>query len=112
MTHTPADTASDAATLHRLAHLMDEDNARTNTVGIPASYGHWLINLAVSGPCEAWDAEWVRLTRTVSRQAAIEWADRQEAQIRRLAELIYPGGATARARSAADVRALAASIAP
>lgn len=97
----------EARTLFRLADLMDEDDARTGKVGIPVSYGHRLIWLAVIGSYEAWEAEWVRLTRTESMDAANEWSARQETQIRQLIELVYPGGATARARSAAEVRALA-----
>ncbi|WP_405673131.1 hypothetical protein [Streptomyces sp. NBC_01530] len=93
--------------LRRLADLMDGDDARTGKVGIPVSYGHYLVWLAVVGSYGAWEAEWVRLTRTASVEAASEWSARQETQVQRLIELVYPGGATARARSAAEVRALA-----
>ena len=101
---------SDTSTLHRLATLMDEDDARTNKVGIPVSYGHHLIWLAVIGTYEAWEAEWVRLARTKSAQAANEWSAGIEAEVRRLIELVYPGGITARPKSAQDIREMAAQI--
>jgi hypothetical protein len=99
--------ASDSRALHRLAELMDEDDARTNKVGIPVSYGHRLVWLAVIGSFEAWETEWLRLTRTESVEAVNEWSARQETQVQRLIELVYPGGAVARSKSAAEVRALA-----
>ncbi|MEU5772621.1 hypothetical protein ABZ819_04865 [Streptomyces venezuelae] len=98
---------ADAEALHRLADLMDEDDARTGKVGIPVSYGHRLVWLAVVGSHEAWQAEWLRLLRTESLQAANEWSDRQEERIRHLTRLVYPGGATAQSKSAAEVRAMA-----
>jgi hypothetical protein len=102
---------SDTTALRRLATSMDEDDARTNKVGIPVSYGHRLLWLAVIGTYEAWEAEWVRLAKTESPQAAIEWSERQEDQVQRLTELVYPGGATARPKSAQDVRAMADQLA-
>jgi hypothetical protein len=101
---------SDASTLHRLATLMDEDDARTNKVGIPVSYGHHLIWLAVIGTYEAWEAEWVRLAKTKSVQAANDWSAGIEAEVQRLIELVYPGGITARPQSAQGIRVLAAQI--
>jgi len=97
----------DVRVLRRLADLMDEDDARTGRVGIPVSYGHRLLWLALVHSFDAWDAEWVRLAHTESVNAASDWADRLEARFQRLVELVYPGGATARARSAAEIRALA-----
>lgn len=102
-----AECGADSQVLLRLADLMDEDDARTGKVGIPVSYGHRLVWLAVIGSYEAWEAEWVRLTRTKSVEAANEWSARQENQVQRLIALVYPGGALARARSAAEIRALA-----
>lgn len=102
---------SDITVLRRLATSMDEDDAHTNKVGIPVSYGHYLLWLAVIGTYEAWETEWVRLTKTQSAQAAAEWSERQEGQVQRLIEVVYPGGATARPRSAEDVRALADQLA-
>lgn len=99
--------SNDSSTLRRLADLMDEDDARTNKVGIPVSYGHRLIWLAVIGTYEAWEAEWVRLAKTQSLQAAVEWSDGIEAEVQRLIELVYPGGITARPKSAQDIRAMA-----
>lgn len=99
--------SSDITALRRLATLMDEDDARTNKVGIPVSYGHHLIWLAVIGTYEAWEAEWVRLTKTQSVQVANEWSAGLDAQMRRLIELVYPGGIMARPKSAQDVRAMA-----
>ena len=99
--------ASDIDALRRLATLMDEDDARTNKVGIPVSYGHHLIWLAVIGTYEAWEAEWVRLTKTESLQTANEWSEGLDAQVHRLSELVYPGGILARPKSAQDVRAMA-----
>ncbi|WP_435595918.1 hypothetical protein [Streptomyces albogriseolus] len=90
---------------------MDEDDARTDRVGIPASYGHYLLWTAVTKPYGDWDTEWVRLVKTQSRQAAKEWADRLETQFSRLIELVYPGGATAGSRSSAEVRSLAEALA-
>lgn len=101
---------SDTSTLRRLADLMDEDDARTNKVGIPVSYGHRLIWLAVIGTYEAWEAQWVRLARTKSVQAASEWSDAIETEVQRLIELVYPGGILARPKSAQDIRAMAAQI--
>ena len=100
---------TDAEALLRLAQLMDEDDARTNKVGIPASYGHYLLREALAGSGDTWDREYARLCHTEGGAAATAWADRLEQQFRRLVELVYPGGATARAVSSADVRALAAS---
>ncbi|MER8220951.1 hypothetical protein ABTZ58_10225 [Streptomyces sp. NPDC094143] len=102
---------SDAAALRRFANLMDEDDARTSRVGIPVSHGHYLLSQAVSGSSDEWDAEWIRLTKTDSRQAAIEWAQREESQLQRLIQLVYPGGATACPKSAAEVRSMADAIA-
>ena len=99
---------SDTSTLLRLATLMDEDDTRTNKVGIPVSYGHYLIWLAVIGTYEAWEAEWVRLTKTQSVQAANDWSDQIETEVQRLIELVYPGGITARPKSSQDIRELAA----
>jgi len=93
--------------LLRLAALMDEDNARTNHVGIPVSYGHYLVSVAVSGTTQEWDAEWLRILRTRGPQAAKAWGDEQEKRTHDLIQLVYPGGATAKARSANEVRALA-----
>lgn len=104
----PAD--DDSTALRRAADLMDADDARTNRVGIPVSYGHHLLWLAVVKPFGDWDTEWVRLVKAQSRQAAIEWADRVEAQHQRLIELVYPGGVLAGSRSARDIRALADGI--
>lgn len=101
----------DAAALRRFADLMDEDDARTNRVGIPVSHGHYLLSQAVSGSSDEWDAEWIRIARTESRQAAIEWAGREEAQLQRLIERVYPGGATACRKSAAEVRSMADALA-
>ncbi|WP_371099846.1 hypothetical protein [Streptomyces sp. PU_AKi4] len=98
---------SDSDVLRRLADLMDEDDARTNKVGIPVSYGHRLIWLAVIGTYEAWEAEWVRLTKTKSVQVANEWSAGIDAQVHRLIELVYPGGIMARPKSAQDIRAMA-----
>lgn len=97
----------DARVLRRLAELMDEDDARTGKVGIPVSYGHYLLHVAVSGTSQEWDNEFVRILRTESRSAAIAWANQLEAQFQRLIQQVYPGGAVARARSAAEVRELA-----
>ncbi|WP_030777169.1 hypothetical protein [Streptomyces sp. NRRL S-920] len=102
-------TPSEAAALNRLADLMAEDDSRTGGVGIPVSYGHRLVWLAIVGSFEAWQTEWLRLTRTESAQAANAWDDRQEALVRRLIELVYPGGATAQAKTVAEVRAMAAT---
>lgn len=102
---------SDVNVLRQLATSMDEDDARTNKVGIPVSYGHRLLWLAVIGTYEAWETEWVRLAKTESTQAAVEWSERQEGQLQRLIELVYPGGATARPLSAEDVRAIADRLA-
>ena len=101
---------SDSSTLLRLATMMDEDDARTNKVGIPVSYGHHLIWLAVIGTYEAWEAEWVHLAKTKSVQTANEWSAGIEAEVQRLIELVYPGGITARPKSSQDIRALAAQI--
>jgi hypothetical protein len=101
----------DAAALRRFADLMDEDDARTNKVGVPVSCGHYLLSLAVSGSTAEWDAQWIRLANTESQQAAIEWAEAEEAQLQRMIELVYPGGATACRKSAAEVRSMADSIA-
>jgi hypothetical protein len=98
--------------LLRLATLMDEDNARHNNVGIPVSHGRYLAGLAVSGTADEWDAEWVRILRTDSMQAATIWADLQEKRTQTVIELVYPDGATATARSADEVRALAAEAKP
>jgi hypothetical protein len=98
---------SDITALRQLADQMDEDDARTNKVGIPVSYGHHLIWRAVTKPYGDWDTEWVHLVNTQSRQAANEWAAGIEAQLQRLIELVYPGGALARSKSAQDIRAMA-----
>jgi hypothetical protein len=98
---------ADNRALHQLADLMDEDDARTGRVGIPVSYGHRLVWLAVIGSFEAWETEWVRLTRTESVDAANAWSAQQETQVQRLIELVYLGGAMARPKSAAEIRALA-----
>jgi hypothetical protein len=98
---------SDITALRQAADLMDEDDTRTNKVGIPVSYGHHLLWLAVTKPYGDWDTEWVRLVRAQSREAANQWADRVEAQHQRLIELVYPGGALARSKSAQDIRAIA-----
>lgn len=100
-------TAETRQALLRLATLMDEDDARTNHVGIPVSYGHYLVSVAVSGTTEQWDAEWLRILRTQGMQYAKAWGDEQEKRTRDLIQLVYPGGATAKARSADEVRALA-----
>ena len=99
--------AGDAAVLRRFADLMDEDDSRTSKVGVPVSHGHYLLSQAVSGSADEWDAEWLRLAKTESRQAAIEWAEKEEAQLQRLISLVYPGGATACPKSAAEVRSMA-----
>ncbi|MGW2721347.1 hypothetical protein [Streptomyces sp. NPDC001492] len=101
----------EAATLRRLADLMDEDDARTGNVGIPVSYGHYLASVAVSGTAEEWNAEWLRLLRAQGMQAANAWADEQEQRTKALIQLVYPGGATAHAKTAAEVRALADAMA-
>jgi hypothetical protein len=93
--------------LLRLADLMDKDNTQTNNVGIPVSYGHHLAWLAIVGSHEAWEAEWLRLLRTQSLQAANAWSEQQEQRMQTLIELVYPGGSRAESRSAAEVRALA-----
>lgn len=98
---------NDIPALRTMADLMDEDDARTNKVGIPVSYGHYLIFLAVTKPYGDFDIEWARLAKTQSRQAANAWADKIDAQHRRLIELIYPGGAVARAKTAQEIRAMA-----
>lgn len=98
--------------LLRLATLMDDDNTRTNHVGIPVSYGHYLVSIAVSGTTQEWDADWLRILRTQGMQAAKAWSDEQEKRTHALIELVYPGGATATARSAAEVRALATQTDP
>lgn len=99
----------EADTLRRLADLMDADDARTGNVGIPVSYGHYLVSVGVSGTCAEWDAEWLRLLRARGMQAAKAWADEQEQRTKDLIQLVYPGGATAHAKTAAEVRALADS---
>ena len=101
--------AAEAETLRRLAELMDADDARTGRVGIPVSYGHYLVSVAVSGTAEEWDSEWRRILRTQGMQAAKAWADKQEKRERDLIQLVYPGGATARAKTAAEIHALAGS---
>jgi hypothetical protein len=97
--------------LLRLAALMDEDNAQTRNVGIPVSYGHHLAWLAIVGSHDAWETEWLRLLRTQSLHAANAWSERQEQRMRALIDLVYPGGARAVSRSAAEVRALATDAA-
>ena len=98
--------------LLRLATLMDEDNARTNHVGIPVSYGHYLVSVAVSGTTQQWDAEWLRILQAQGMQAAKDWSDEQDKREHALIDLVYPGGATAKDRSADEIRALAAGTNP
>ncbi|MDQ0809840.1 hypothetical protein QFZ63_001554 [Streptomyces sp. B3I7] len=100
----------DVEALRRFAQLMDEDDARTNKAGLPASYGHYLLFVALAGPGDAWDREYARLCHTEGGAAATAWAARLEQQYRRLIALVYPGGATARSMSSADVRAIADSL--
>lgn len=95
--------------LNRLADLMDADDARTGKVGIPVSYGHFLLWEALVGPGDAWDQEYARLCRTKGSSAAVAWSSGLEAQHRRLLDLAYPGGALAQPISADAVRALAAA---
>lgn len=108
-----------AAALYRLADLMDEDNSRTasispcgHPVGIPVSYGHYLVWLAVIGTYEAWETEWVRLAREESLEAAMKWGAGLEQLIRELIGLVYPGGATASPLPPERVREIADTLTP
>lgn len=94
--------------LLRLADLMDADDVRTHRVGIPASYGQHLLWTALTGPGDSWSREYVRRLRAEGPEAVKTWADRLEVQQYRLIELVYPGGAIARPRSADEVRTMAA----
>lgn len=102
--------------LHNVADLMERDDMRARAahgspVGIPPSMGHHLIWQVCTGGGEVWSAEWVRLAREVSLEAAQKWSASQNELIHELEELVYPGGAHAATASANDVRAIADRVA-
>ena len=104
--------------LHDLADLMEHDNIRTaahnrrdgrpcHPVGIPPNMGHGLIQQACLGPQAAFDAEWTRLARQESLQAAMQWGAEQSNFVRSIAAIVYPAGLVSPTISADEVRALA-----
>lgn len=101
---------TDAKALRRLAQLMDEDDARTGRVGIPISYGIYLVWQALAGPGDDFDLEYVRLCRTKGSAAAVAWGQELDRQYHRLTGLVYPDGCLSRPMKADEVRALADTL--
>ncbi|MDT0306159.1 hypothetical protein RM780_04175 [Streptomyces sp. DSM 44917] len=110
------------ATLHRFADALERDDVRTSALraraggsrgrlGVPPSFGCDLIHRAAIGGFEAWRAEWLRLLRTESLDAARAWSAGLYETEHRVAGLVYPDGAVSGPVTAAEVRALAGELA-